>query len=330
MNRLIEGEVDALADVTSNVPPTILIRCLFELLRGHSSQVFLCRLWSQFPTTLPVDSPHASVTWSKTGSLVVLVQTRYPRVLRRLNWRLGDSPFSCLCSLPSQVWRVPSVAVPMIPCANCVLWMKILLLTLVKQRLSVYRGPCHSSRLVEALLPLKTIRQSYSMSICDRGAFGPASEKSPLSGLVAEYATIASLSGHSRCSLHFPVWYAARVIEHSGWCQALSLQRCISDIEVSERCGTRFIVVLWSPRNAYASVFVVVLLCFLCNFRKFEPTVKENACNNFMEFCFFYRSLLGKVKTVSQLPSVDRLFEYTDRECQGYLLEFLKLLSSST
>ena len=41
-----------------------------------------------------VDSLYACVTWSKTETLVVIVQTLYPRVLRRVKSWLGDSPFS--------------------------------------------------------------------------------------------------------------------------------------------------------------------------------------------------------------------------------------------
>ena len=94
MNNFVEDEVDALVGVPSNVPPTTLVGCLFELLRSGGSQMFLRRLWSQFRTTLPVDSPYACVTWRKTETLVVIVQTVYPRVLRRVKSWLGDSPFS--------------------------------------------------------------------------------------------------------------------------------------------------------------------------------------------------------------------------------------------
>ena len=94
MNNFVEDEVNALVGVPSNVPPTTLVGCLFELLRSGGSQMFLRRLWSQFRTTLPVDSPYACVTWSKTETLVVIVQTLYPRVLRRVKSWLGDSPFS--------------------------------------------------------------------------------------------------------------------------------------------------------------------------------------------------------------------------------------------
>ena len=60
MNKFVEDEVEALVGVPSNVPPTTLVGCLFELLRSGGSQVFLRRLWNQFRTTLPVESPYAS------------------------------------------------------------------------------------------------------------------------------------------------------------------------------------------------------------------------------------------------------------------------------
>ena len=47
MNKFLEDEVDALVGVPSNVPPTTLVGCLFELLRSGGSQVFLRRLWNQ-------------------------------------------------------------------------------------------------------------------------------------------------------------------------------------------------------------------------------------------------------------------------------------------
>ena len=84
MSKFVEDEVDALVGVPSNVPPTTLVGCLFELLRSGGSQVFLRRLWNQFRTTLPVEGPYASVSWSKTETLVVIVQTLFPRVLRHV------------------------------------------------------------------------------------------------------------------------------------------------------------------------------------------------------------------------------------------------------
>ena len=94
MDKFVHDEVDALVSVTSNVPQTTLVGCLFELLGSGGSQVFLRRMWNQFRTILPVESPYALVTWSKTETLVVLIQTLYPRVLRRVKSWLGDGPFS--------------------------------------------------------------------------------------------------------------------------------------------------------------------------------------------------------------------------------------------
>ena len=94
MNNFLEDEVDSLVGVPSNVPPTTLVDCLFGLFRRGGYQMFFRRLWNQFRTTLPVDSLYACVTWSKTGTLGVTVQTLYARVLRRLKSWLFDSPFS--------------------------------------------------------------------------------------------------------------------------------------------------------------------------------------------------------------------------------------------
>ena len=111
----------------------------------------------------------------------------------------------------------------------------------------------------------------------------------------------------------------------------------------------------------------VILLCYCSNFwKQQDPNVQDYACRNFTDFCFFYWSLLGKVKKISQLPSVDNWFEYIDqpltnwanvtaaeclqsepsivaalrgfddaprrsflRDCQVILLEFLTQLGSS-
>ena len=105
MNRFLEDEVDALVGVPSNVPPSTLVGSLLELLRSCGSQVFLRRLWNQFRTTLPVESPYASVIWSKTETLEVLVQTLHPRVLRRIKTWLGDNPFSLVFAFRCEVHR---------------------------------------------------------------------------------------------------------------------------------------------------------------------------------------------------------------------------------
>ena len=109
MNKfIIEDEVDPLVGLPSDVPPATLVEYLFEQLRSGGSQVFLRRLWNQFRTSLPVERPYASVTWSKTETLVVIIQTLYPRVLRRVKSWLGDSPINLALqsSFSGQKWTV--------------------------------------------------------------------------------------------------------------------------------------------------------------------------------------------------------------------------------
>ena len=58
----------------------------------------------------------------------------------------------------------------------------------------------------------------------------------------------------------------------------------------------------------------VVLLCYCWNIRKQQDaSVRDYAHRNFTDFCFFYWSLLSKVKKISHLPSVDNLFDYIDQ-----------------
>ena len=54
----------------------------------------------------------------------------------------------------------------------------------------------------------------------------------------------------------------------------------------------------------------VILLCYCSKFRKQQDS--NYSCRNFTDFCFYW-SLLGKVKKISQLPSVDNWFEYIDQ-----------------
>ena len=108
----------------------------------------------------------------------------------------------------------------------------------------------------------------------------------------------------------------------------------------------------------------VLLLCFRSNCKRlFESDVADYACRSFTDFCFFYWSLLSKVKKISYVPSIDNWSDFIGkplnswanvtaseclqgepsimkalrgfdesprrvflRECQGYLLEFLKVL----
>ena len=93
-NLFVEDEVDALVGVVSNVPSSTLVGGLFELLRSGGSHRFLRRLWSQFQAALPVGSSCAQATWSKTETLVIVGQTLYPRILRRVQGWVKDAFFS--------------------------------------------------------------------------------------------------------------------------------------------------------------------------------------------------------------------------------------------
>ena len=90
----VEDEVDALVGVESNVPSSVLVGGLFDLLRSGGSHMFLRRIWNQFRATLPVESNCAQATWSKTESLVILGQTLYPRFLRRVQTLIKGADFS--------------------------------------------------------------------------------------------------------------------------------------------------------------------------------------------------------------------------------------------
>ena len=83
-NAFAEDEIDALVGVESNVPSSTLVGSLFELLRSGGSHSFLRRLWNEFRATIPVECNFAQATWSKTETWVILCQTLYPRVLRRV------------------------------------------------------------------------------------------------------------------------------------------------------------------------------------------------------------------------------------------------------
>ena len=93
-NSFVEDEVDALVGVESNVPSSVSVGGLFELLRSGGSHMFLRRIWNQFRATLPVESNCAQATWSKIESLVILGQMLYPRILRRVQTWIKNSDFS--------------------------------------------------------------------------------------------------------------------------------------------------------------------------------------------------------------------------------------------
>ena len=114
------------------------------------------------------------------------------------------------------------------------------------------------------------------------------------------------------------------------------------------------------------SLLHVLVACFQANFEKqFVNVVSDYSCRNYAEFCFFYWSLLSKVKKLSELPEVEAWSQYVGRplntwsnvpaleclrsepivmsalggcgdtvkrsflkECHSFLMEFLKVLNS--
>ena len=104
-NAFAEDEIDALVGVESNVPSSTLVGSLFELLRSGGSHSFFRRLWNEFRTTIPVECNFAQATWSKTETLVILCQTLYPRVLRRVQSVCKESYFSVLFREDEDSWR---------------------------------------------------------------------------------------------------------------------------------------------------------------------------------------------------------------------------------
>ena len=409
MNPFLEDEVDALVGVPSNVPPSTLVGCLLELLRSGGSQVFLRRLWNQFRTTLPVESPYASVTWSKTETLVVLVQTLYPRVLKRVKTWLGDSPFSLVlqqsCSsvrcfvrcCTDDSTREICIADEDQAAVSCESEIQCLsgALSLVSTR----RGPVSVENCSPVLFnayvdwcravgrPVPLVAVSFDGDLLRRivNEAGLSCVGSVDAFAVVEYlvqrlkrvrhqAWLLNLPQFRLCldSGVVPFAVLCDVLEEllSNWsdikiCLAndmLLMKKSINVVDLdSLLCSDR----LGLPRLA---LLHVVLLCFRTNCAKlFDPSVKDYTCRNFVDFCFFYWSLLSKVKKVGQLPSIDCWSEYIDqpltnwpnvaageclqgepsilkalrgfdvtprraflKECQTFLLELLKQLRASS
>ena len=408
MNKFVEDEVDALVGLPSNVPPTTLVGCLFELPRSGGTQVFLRRLWNQFRTTLPVESPYASVSWSKTETLVVIVQTLFTRVLRRVKSWLGDSPFSlalqssllgvkCVVRCcPDDSVREVCLADVEFGEASCETEIQCIarILSLVPTRqgpvsiqgcppvlFNAYVDWCQA---VGRPVPIAAI-----VFDCDvlRRLMHDASFMCV--GSVDPFATVEYLVQRLKRVRHqawllnlprFRMCLESGVIPAASWCDVVQelldnwsdIKICLSNDTLLMKKNVNVVdldSLLCSDRLGLPRLALlhVVLLCFRSNCKKqFESSVRDYGCRNFSDFCFFYWSLLSKVKKVSQLPSIDNWSEYVSkplnswanvtvaeclqgepsilkairglddaprrsflRECQGYLLELLKQLGSS-
>ena len=408
MNKFVEDEVDALVGVPSNVPPTTLVGCLLELLKSGGSQLFLRRLWNQFRTTLPVESPYASVTWSKTETLVVLVQTLYPRVLRRVKSWLGDGPFSlalqssysgvrCIVRCcPDDCLREVHLCDEEHSETSCEAEMRCL--ARVLSLVSTSQGPAAIMDCPPVLFngyidwcravgrPVPVVAVSFNPDLLRRlineSSIVCVGSVDPLSALEYLVQRLKRVR-HQAWLLNLPqlrLCLESGVVPFESLCEVLQelldnwadVKLCLSNNVLLMKKSTTIVDMdsllcadrLVLPRFAFLHV---VLLCYRSNFRRqLDPKIRDYACRNFTDFCFFYWNLLGKVKKVSQLPSVDNWFEYIDqpltnwanvtageclqsepsivtalrgfdgaprrtflRECQGSLLELLKHLGSS-
>ena len=407
MNNFVEDEVNALVGVPSNVPPTTLVGCLFELLRSSGSQMFLRRLWSQFRTTLPVDSPYACVSWSKTETLVVIVQTLYPRVLRRVKSWLGDKPFSLSvqssffgvrCTVrccPDDSLREVCVVDEDVGFASCE--SEIRCLTCVLSLVSTRRWPIAIQNCPPVLFnaymdwcrsmgrPVPVVATIFDFDLLRRlvrdASFVCVGSVDPFA--VIEYLAQRLKKFSSQAWLlnlpQFRLCLGSGVVPPESLSDVLhelldhwsDIKICLSNDVLLMRKNIKVVDLdsllcsdrLSLPRLALLHVF---LLCFRSNCKRlFESGVADYSCRSFTDFCFFFWSLLSKVSKVSQLPFVDNWSDYIDkllnnwanvavseclqgepsimkalrglddglrrsflRECQGYLLEFLKVLGS--
>ena len=190
-NAFAEDEINAIVGVESNVPSSTLLGSLFELLRSGGSHSFLRRLLNEFRTTIPMECNFAQATWSKTKTLVILCQTLYPRVLRRVQSVCKESYFGVLFREDGDSWRCSvRYAVADGKREICVLWE------------SIGSGVCDAEikclSLVLALLPPKHVPitlQGCSATLFNAFSVLCKSEGSPDPLFVTEY-TPEKIKGH--------------------------------------------------------------------------------------------------------------------------------------
>ena len=346
-NPFVEDEIDSLVGVPSNIPPSTLVGCLFELLRSGGSQGLLRRLWMQFRTTLPVDSVYAQSTWSKTETFVVLTQTLYPRVLRRVKSWAKDYPFAIsfkcdfekiICMLHFCVdgqlkhvvvlWEPQSVDLcgaelrclsriySILPTGVCPVAVRGCSATLLHSLVEW-------SRSKELSLPLTCVDfTDVTLVSCLR-------EVSQTTGLPDPISIVDFLVEHLGRSVHQP-WLLEMPV----------LRRCLLEKGVSFRHLTEVIpeiVAHWSDIKLFLSSLPdrasswgtsllpssldaclpslcylhIVLLCYRANVpSQFSSEIQDRSLRNYSEFCFFYWSLLAKVKRLADLPNIDSWSSY--------------------
>ena len=408
-NPFVEDEVDALVGVESNVPSSVLVGGLFELLRSGGSHMFLRRIWNQFRATSPVESNCAQATWSKTESLVILGQTLYPRILRRVQTWIKDSDFSGSLRKHHDGFQFFVYCVSYDSLREiCVLWEPEL------------PGLCDAEIVglsrVFALLPAD--QSPVALRGCSATLFNVVrewceSQGRPKPMLVSEYtpenlkehvqeaAKVGNTSLDPFALLDYLMLRLGRGL-NQPWMMGLgTLRKCILGHDIpfaSLRAVLEEIVGHWSDIKLFLSdgiastssrgrtpldlnqmvladawvlprlcVLHVVVVCFQANFEKqFLQEITDYSCRGYAEFCFFYWSLLSKVKKLSELPEIDDWSAYIGRplttwstvsyvEClkteplfasvlagspeairksflregYGFMMEFLKVLNSS-
>ena len=355
-NPFIEDEVDALVGVVSNVPSSTLVGGLFELLRSGGSHRFLRRLWSQFQAALPVDSNCAQATWSKTETFVIIGQTLYPRILRRVQGWVKDS-FSSVSlredrdGLRFNVHCFASGTLREV----CILWepnspglcdSEIIGLTRIFAILPAGQSPVCLRGFSSTLFNVVT---EWCVEQCrPKPVF--ISEYTPK--VFKEHVQEAGKNGSSALDcfalLDYLLLRLQRAVNQSWMLGLATLRRCIQQRDIP---FTSLSVVLdeivshWGDIKLFLGeggvvsssrsrvpqdlsqmvladdhilprlcVLQVLVLCFMANFEKqFVMEITDYSCRNYSEFCFFYWSLLGKVRKLSELPEIDAWSEYVGK-----------------
>ena len=349
-NPFVEDEIDSIVGVPSNIPPSTLVGCLFDLLRSGGSQSLLRRLWMQFRTTLPVDSLYAQSTWSKTETFVVLTHTLYPRILRRVKTWAKDCPFSItfksnlervLCCLHLCVDGVmKNVVVLWEPQGSDLCGAELECLSRIYAILPSGVGPASlrgcSPTLFNALsewTAAKNLPQPFpALKFSGELLLSQVRDSSALTGGgVDPLAIVDYLVNRCNKAVYQP-WLMGLVIFH----------RCVIEKSVSFRHLTEIIpelvdrwadIRLFLQSDGHASsgdlghIIVssslclprlcclhIILLCYRANVvSEFDEEIQDGVCRSYTEFCFFYWSLLSKVKRLADLPVIENWSEYVGK-----------------
>ena len=402
--------MDALVGVVSNVPSATLVGGLFELLRSGGSHSFLRRLWNQFRVTIPVESSYAQATWSKTESLVIVCQTLYPRVLRRVYSWCKDSHFSVLfreedegvccivrCCVGSHVREVTLLWEPYSSgiCDAEILCLSRVLAILPETHSPVVLLGCSPTLFNVFSEWCRARDRSVPLSLLE---YSPSVFKSN----VREAGMVGAHSLDPFAVLDFLVLQFNKAVYQPWMLGLVELRQCVRKREIPFSVLGAVLEELvdhWEdvklvlkesgatapPRgktpvdlgqlivsDSYVlprlSLLHVLVSCFQSNFEKQgDESVTDYSCRNYAEFCFFYWSLLGKVKKLSELPRIEEWSLYIGRplctwsnvayvdclrsepivlkalqgcsdavkrnflrECHGFLMEFLKVLNVSS